>query len=179
MQLDEKTIRSETVYAGRVFTVKHDTIELPDGREATRDIVEHNGGVCVAAIDESQNIYLVDQFRYAFHRVLTEVPAGKLERGEDPAEAARRELREETGLLCDSLEKLGVIYPTTGYCSEQLHLFLATGLTRGEQALDEDEFLNCKTIPLADALAAVYSNAIHDAKTVATILLAVKRLEEK
>ena len=177
MDFFEKTKDSETVYSGRIVTVKRDKVELSDKTEAAREVVEHPGGVVIAAIDDAAQIYVVDQFRYPMQKVLTELPAGKLEWGEDPDKAAERELREETGLTAKEIKRIGEIYPSPGYCGEILYLYLATGLTQGEQELDEGELLRCRRIPFEAALEMVLDNTIKDAKSIALISMAKKYLE--
>ncbi len=176
MEYTEETYSSETVFEGKVFTAKRDVARLHNGKLAAREVVVHTGGVCIAAVDENRNVYLVDQFRYPFMKTVTELPAGKLERGENPDLAAARELKEETGFTAKSLVRVAENYPTPGYCSEILYLYLATGLTAGEQRLDEDEFLNCYKLPLAEAARRVLSGEISDGKTQALLLIADKLL---
>lgn len=178
MEFKEKTHSSETVFVGKVFTVKHDIAELHTGKLASREVVEHTGGVCIAAVDGEKNVYLVDQFRYPFMRTITELPAGKLEKDEDPDLAAARELKEETGFTAKSLVRVAESYPSPGFCSETLYLYLATGLISGEQRLDEDEFLSCYKIPLATAVERVLSGEIFDGKTQTLLLLADKILNK-
>lgn len=176
MKLSEKTLSSETVYDGRIIRVRRDIIELPDGKTAVREVVDHNGGAGVAALDDDGALLLVRQLRYPLGEETLEVPAGKLEKGEDPACAIVRELREETGCTADRIEYLGVNYPTPGYCAEKLYLYLATGLHAGAQQLDEDEYLNVERVPFAEVVRRIYANEIRDSKTVAAVLLAQKRL---
>ena len=137
----EKTLDSDTRFEGRVFTLTVDTVELENGRTSTREVVHHNGGACIAALTENDEVYLVRQFRYAFGQELWELPAGKLEKGEDPFEAAKRELGEECGLTAEHFVDLGPVYPTVGYCTEIIYCWAATGLTPCDMHLDEDEFL--------------------------------------
>lgn len=172
MKLKETTRSSETIFEGKVVHLKRDVVILPDGSEAYREVVEHTGGVCIAAVDDERRVFLVDQFRYPIGAVVTELPAGKLERGEDPYAAAVRELREETGCTADEVRSLGSILPSPGYTSERLHLYLATGLHEGTQSLDDGEFLNCYRIPLSEAVSMVRDNRIEDAKSAALLLLA-------
>ncbi|MEG2677371.1 MAG: NUDIX hydrolase, partial [Oscillospiraceae bacterium] len=117
-----------------------------------------------------------EQFRYPMKEIVLEIPAGKLEWGENPDSAVERELREETGFTADNIEYLGVNYPTPGYCAEKLYLYMATGLHKGEQELDADEYLNVKSVPFSVAVDMVMNNSIKDSKTVAAILLAARRL---
>ena len=172
MILHETATKKEYVYRGKIINVRRDKVAFPNGKESTREIVEHRGAVAVAAVDEEGCIYLVRQFRYAFGEELLEIPAGKLEEGEETAhlEAAIRELREETGLTAQKVDYLGVIYPSVGMLTERIHIYLARGLTQGEMDLDEDEFLNVVTMPFDQLVEQVMDGTITDAKTVATTL---------
>ena len=153
----EQTLSSETLFEGRVIRVTLDKVRLENGRTSTRE-------------NEKGEIYLVRQYRYALGRELIEIPAGKLEKGEDPLEAARRELGEEAGLCAAAWHSLGAVIPTCGYCSEVIHLYAATGLAPVGQHLDEDEFLSLFTLPLKAARSMVLSGEIADGKTVAAVL---------
>ena len=157
-------------YRGRIINLRVDTALLPNGSSATRDVVEHPGGVCVAALTEDGCLLFVRQFRYPYQKVLLELPAGKLDPGEDPLEAGKRELREETGAEAARYESLGELYPSPGYCGEIIHLYAATGLTFGQMSPDEDEFLEVEKIPLEEAARMVLDNEIADAKTQAAVL---------
>ena len=157
MDLTERQLSRETIYEGKILHIYRDDVLLPNGRTSVREVAEHPGGVAIVALDENDNVLTVKQYRYVFSRVLEEIPAGKLERGEDPDEAALRELKEETGA-------------TPGCYSEVLHLYLAEGLTFGEQNPDEDEFLELYRTPFSDMLARVMRGEIEDAKTVCGIL---------
>ena len=169
----ETATKKEYVYRGKIINVRRDEVAFPNGKESTREIVEHRGAVAVAAVDEEGCIYLVRQFRYAFGEELLEIPAGKLEEGEETAhlEAAIRELREETGLTAQQVDYLGVIYPSVGMLTERIHIYLARGLTQGEMDLDEDEFLNVERIPVRELEAMVRRGEIRDAKTISTLFL--------
>ena len=164
------------VFSGRVFAAEVLSVRQSDGRESAREIVKHNGGAAVLPIDDEMNVYVVRQFRSPFMHVLTEIPAGKLEIGEDPKEAAIRELSEETGLIAENVVSLGDIFPTPGYCSEILYLYMATGLKQGECHPDEGEDLRVQKIPFSELLEMVDKNEIHDAKTVVAILQAARRM---
>ena len=166
----EQTLSSETLFEGRVIRVTLDKVRLENGRTSTREVVHHHGGAGIAALDENGNIYLVRQYRYAPDQELIEIPAGKLEPGEDPLEAARRELGEEAGLCAAQWHSLGSIIPTCGYCSEVIYLYAATGLSSVGQHLDEDEFLSLFTLSLETARSMVLSGEITDGKTVAAVL---------
>ncbi len=166
----EKQLSSQEIYQGRVFTVTKDTVQLENGAEGTREVVHHHGGACVAALTEDGRVYLVRQFRYAFGQEIWELPAGKLEPGEDPLEAAKRELGEEAGLAADHWQDLHPVWPTVGYCNEIIYTYLATGLHPVPMHLDEDEFLTPESLPLAEAVAMCLDGRIVDGKTVAALL---------
>ncbi len=174
----EHTVSKETMFAGRVFQVELHSVVLPDGRHASREIVRHNGGACIVALDERQHVYLVRQFRKPYDMEMLELPAGKLELGEDPLVCARRELREETGLDADRITLLSTVYPSPGYCSETLSVYLATGLTVGQSQLDEGEFLDLHVYPLEQALDMIDSGEIRDAKTQIGLLKVARLLSQ-
>lgn len=176
MHLQEKTLTSEVKYEGVIFTITHDTAELENGKTAPRDVLHHNGGVCVIPVTENNEIFLVKQFRYPFQTVTREVPAGKLEKGEDHAECGRRELLEETGCTCSEYIYLGEMLPTPAYNSEITYMYLAKGLTFTSQSLDPDEFLDVERIPLSEAVAQVMDGTIRDGKTQIAILKAARML---
>ena len=172
MKLTEKRISGETVFDGKIMHVRRDVVELSDGSEAFREVVDHSGGVCVLALDDENRVLTVRQFRYPFEQVLQEIPAGKLERGEDPDEAAKRELREETGAVAGRMERLGEIYPTPAYCGEIIRMYLARDLVFGENDLDEGEFLDVVRVPFDELVEKVMTGEIRDAKTVVAVLKA-------
>ena len=180
MDLTEKQISFEYKFQGKIVNMRVDDALLPNGSTAKREIVEHNGGVCVAPLDNDYNLYFVKQFRYPYMEVVTELPAGKLEKGEDPLEAGKRELEEECGIVADKVISLGEIYPTVAYCSEIIRMYAATGLKKTSQRLDEGEFLGVEKVKFTDALEMVMNGDIRDAKTVAAILkLSVLKSEGK
>ena len=170
MNLNEQPLSADYKYRGRIINLRVDTALLPNGSSATREVVEHPGGVCVAALTEDGYLLFVRQFRYPYQKVLLELPAGKLDPGEDPLEAGKRELREETGAEAARYESLGELYPSPGYCGEIIHMYAATGLTFGQMSPDEDEFLEVEKIPLEEAARMVLDNEIADAKTQAAVL---------
>ena len=170
MDLTEKQRSFEYKFKGKIVNLRVDDALLPNGTTAKREIVEHNGGVCVAPLDDEYNLYFVKQFRYPYMEIVTELPAGKLEKGEDPFEAGKRELKEETGAVAQKYVDLGKLYPTPGYCGEIIHMYLATELEFGEQNPDEDEFLEVYKIPLAKAVEMVMNGEIRDSKTQTMIL---------
>lgn len=170
MELLEKTVESQTVFQGRIVTVKLDKAQLPNGRLTSREVVEHPGGVAVLPLDADGCVTLVRQFRYPFQRVLLELPAGKLEKGEDHRACGLRELEEETGMTGGEFTYLGGLYLSPGYSSEVLHLYLARELRQGTSHPDEGEFLNVEKMPFQELLDRVMAGEIHDAKTVAAVL---------
>ena len=170
MELKEKTISSEEIFSGRILHIRRDTVELPGGGRSFREVVDHPGGVCVLALDDENRVLLVRQFRYPYEKVLTELPAGKLEIGEDPEQAALRELREEAGASPGTFQSLGELYPSPGYCGEIIRMYLARKLTFGEASLDEGEFLNVERMDFARLVELVLSGEIRDAKTIAAAL---------
>ncbi len=171
MNLYEKTVSQDVRFSGHIINLRVDDALLPNGNHATREVVEHPGGVCVAALTAERELLFVRQFRYPYGEVLLELPAGKLDRGgEDPLEAGKRELREETGAVANNYRSLGKLYPSPGYCDEIIHLYLAEDLSFGDSEPDEDEFLECERIPLDRAVEMVLQNEITDAKTQVAIL---------
>ncbi|MCD7731192.1 MAG: NUDIX hydrolase [Oscillospiraceae bacterium] len=175
MHLQEKTVGSEPIFDGKIIKVQRDKAELENGAVVNRELVIHPGGVCIVPIDENGNVYLVRQFRYPFQEVLTEIPAGKLEFGENHRDAGLRELKEEIGAECENFEYLGVMYPSVAYLTEKIHMYLATGLKFDRQSLDEDEFLDVIKIPMSDAVKMVVGGEIKDGKTQSALLLAARR----
>lgn len=173
----EQQLSSETLYAGRVFRVSRDTVQLENGAQSLREIVHHHGGACVLALTQEGQVYLVRQYRYAIGREMWELPAGKLEPGEDPFAAAQRELTEETGVTAAHWLPLGAFYPTVGYCTEAIHLYIATGLAPAQMHLDEDEFLEPYTVPLSQLIERILAGEIQDSKTIIACLKAQALLQ--
>ncbi len=177
MKLEEIKKESKTLYEGRVITLEHDLVELPDGSEAKREVVRHPGGVGVVAMDDEGFIYFVRQYRYPFAEITLEIPAGKLDRGgEDTRQAGMRELREETGLTSENFEFLGTFFATPGFCDEKISIYFATGLSQGETDPDEDEFVECEKYKLSDAVKMIENGEIHDMKTVVGVLMVKNKL---
>lgn len=170
MDLTEKTLESQRLFTGKIINLCLDKALLPDGTTANRELVQHPGGVSVAALTENNEIYMVRQFRYPYQEILLELPAGKLERGENPFEAVKREQREETGTTAEEYRYLGEVYPTPGYVDETIRLWACRVKARGEMDLDDDEFLEVEKIPLQKAVEMVLQNEIRDAKTQIGIL---------
>ena len=171
MNLNEKQLNYEYMYEGKIINLRRDTALLPNGNTALREVVEHNGGVCVAALTDNNEVLMVRQFRYPYFETILEIPAGKRDsKDENPLDCGKRELREETGATAQNFVFLGELYPSPGYCGEIIWLYAATSLTFGETDLDEDEFLNLEKIPLEKAVDMILSGEIKDAKTQAAIL---------
>ena len=172
MDLTEKVLKSEPVFDGRVINLRVDTVTLPDGNTSIREVIAHPGGVCVMAVDDEENVFMVRQYRYSTKQVLLEIPAGKLEYGEDYFEAAKRELEEEAGVVAENYVYLGYFYPTPAYCEEKIHMYFASGLTKTRQNLDDDEFLEVEKIPYDSLLEMISKGEIIDGKTALAALRA-------
>lgn len=176
MKLKEEKRTSRYVFKGKILNLRVDTVRLPNGNESTREVVEYAGAVTIVAVDEARRVLLVRQHRYAVGKDLIELPAGKLEAGEDPLACARRELTEETGYRADKWRALSRFYSTPGFTSEKMHLFLATELEPGTPQPDEDEFVEALQVSLNEALRMVDRGDIRDAKSILGLLMAVRYL---
>lgn len=171
MNLTEKQLSSEYIYKGKIINLRRDKALLPNGAVSSREVVEHRGGVCVAALTENDEVLFVKQYRYPYSEVITEIPAGKRDRdGEDPLACGIRELKEETGAEAERFIPLGQLYPSPGYCGEIIWMYAAVGLSYGAQSPDENEFLDVEKIPLETAVEMIISGKIKDAKTQAAVL---------
>lgn len=169
--LAEKPLSEDVAWTGRIFNVNRLQVKLPDGREAVRDVVRHPGAVAIVALTEEGRICLVRQYRTALGRVTVEIPAGKLDPGEDPLECAGRELREETGMVAEKMAFLTTIASSDGFCDELIHIYMATGLSFAESSPDADEFINVDLVEVGELVDAVLDGRIEDAKTVVGALL--------
>lgn len=175
-RLSEKLLTRETVYQGHIINVEHWTVALPNGKDALREVVVHRGASAIVALDDQNRIILVRQARVAVDRLTLEIPAGKLDSAaEDPFDCARRELSEETGMTADHWEKLTCLDTTPGFCSEKIHLYLATGLHEGDTHPDEDEFVDTVRMPLTEAVARVMDGTFRDGKTIVGIMMAAQK----
>lgn len=169
--LEEKKLTSTLIFDGKVVHLYKDTVELPNGEPAIREVIRHTGAVAVLPLTEEGDVIFVKQFRYPFATVLTEIPAGKLDSSEEEiVSAALRELKEETGVSCESLTYIGDLYPSVAILDEVIHMYCAQGLSYGECDPDDDEFLNVVKIPLEKAVEMVLSGEIRDSKTQVAIL---------
>ena len=176
--LEETTAARHVIYRGRIVTLRRDDALLPNGKPCLREVVDHPGGVYIVALTDENELLLVRQFRYPYGEVLLELPAGKLDAGEAPLAAGQRELLEETGALAGSWEDLGLFYPTPGYCAEKIYTYLARELRFEAPKPDEDEFLECERVPLAEAVRMVMAGELSDGKTQAGVLKALFRNQE-
>lgn len=170
MNLKETPITQGYAYKGKIVNLRVDDALLPNGKVAKREVVEHNGGVCVAALTDKKEILLVKQFRYPYGEIIYEIPAGKRDGDEEPLVCGKRELKEETGATAERFIPLGELYPTPGYCGEVIWMFAAFGLSFGEKNPDEDEFLEVERVPFEKAVEMVLKGEIKDAKTQTAIL---------
>lgn len=175
----EKELSRKEFYHGYIVDFCVHQVELEDGKTASREVVHHHGGVSVVALDERGRLLLVRQFRFAAGKELLEIPAGKLEQGEDPMAAAARELEEETGYQAESLELLTEMIPTPGYCTEVIRIYLARGLRRGRQHLDPGEFLSVEAVDFAQAEEMALSGQLPDGKTQLGILALTARMRRE
>jgi len=173
----ERTLHTERIYQGRLVGLRVDTVELPSGRNTKREIVEHGGVAAIVAIDSENNVLLVRQYRKAVEKMLLEIPAGGMEPGEDALVCARRELEEETGFSAERWEELGFFYTSPGFCTEQMHLYLATELRPAENAADDDENIELVRVPLTTAPELIASGEVCDAKSIAGLLIALRRVQ--
>ena len=175
----ERTLHSERIYEGKIVNLRVDTVELPSGRETKREIVEHAGCTAIVALDSENNVLLVRQYRKAAERMLLEIPAGGIETGENPLEGARRELEEETGFSAKKWEELSFFYTSPGFTTEYMHLYLATDLKPAKRAPDDDENIELVRVPLKKTPELIVSREICDAKSIAGLLMALRKFRIK
>jgi ADP-ribose pyrophosphatase len=177
MNYYEKTLNIELIYHGSILNVERLTVELPNGRTAPRDVVRNPGASAIVPVTEDGKIILVEQFRKPIERVSLEIPAGKLDKGEDPDDCAARELKEETGYSAKNIKKILTINPVPAYADEVIHIYLATGLTSGESDPDEDEFISAKAYKPDEVISMIEKGIITDSKTISSVLFAVRMLK--
>jgi ADP-ribose pyrophosphatase len=175
---DFELLESRTVFEGRVLGLDVDRVRLRNGRVSELEVVRHPGAVAIAAMTPDGDVLLVRQFRYATGDWLLEVPAGKLDPGEEPAAAAARELEEETGYRAGRLEPMGWVWTTPGFSNETIHLYLALDLEPARQALEDDEVLTVERLPLGEAVERALDGGLHDSKSVCCILRAARRQQQ-
>lgn len=172
MDLNQKVVDTKEIFDGQVVKLRVDTVELSDGSRHTREVIRHPGGVGILALDENNNVFMVRQYRSGAKGVLLEIPAGKLEYGENPETCGKRELIEETGYAAKTFIHLGNFLVTPAYCEEVINIYLAKELTEKSQHLDDGEFLNVEKIPFDTLYEMVINNEITDAKTIIAVLKA-------
>ena len=172
MDMTEKTLESREVYRGRILHVREDRVRLPNGKEGVREVVEHPGGVAVFAMDDQGRVALVRQYRYPMGEETLELPAGKLEPGEDPRDSGLRELAEETGLVPGTFEDMGCLYSSPGILAERIYLYFAKDLTQGPTHPDDGEFVETVWLPYQDLVDKARRGEIKDGKTLVGILKA-------
>ncbi len=170
IDLVEKQTKENCIFKGKIVNLYVDDVALFDGSASKREYVAHPGGASILAIDKGECVYLIRQFRYPYREVIWEIPAGKLEKGEEAIVTASRELEEEIGFRAGKIQPFGLIYPTPGYTNENLYVFLATELEKTMEHRDEGEFLNVVKMPLKQAYEMVLSGEIHDGKTAYAIM---------
>ena len=169
MNLTEKTVKQNVVFEGKIIRVRCDDARLPDGKPCKREVVDHAGGASVLYVREGK-VLLVRQFRYPYMEETLEIPAGKLNPGEDPAQTAARELAEETGWQPASVEHMFTIYPTPGYSAEKIYIYRAHGVREGQVHPDEDEFVTAAFYPIDEVLSMIEKGEIKDAKTIIAVM---------
>jgi ADP-ribose pyrophosphatase len=179
MVFEETTISSERIYEGRILNLRKDKVHVKDGKTSYREIVEHNGGVALAAVTSEGKMVMVRQYRKAAEKAILEVPAGKIEKGEDHRLTAERELQEETGYTAGRIEYITSFYSSIGYSTEVIYLYFASELTPGETNFDDNESIEILEYPLPELKNMVLSGEIEDAKTICAILLAESILEKE
>lgn len=170
MEFKEETVAQQRVYEGIIVNVRRDQVRLMDGRVTGREVVEHRGGVAIFAMDDQDRVALVRQYRYPMGEETLELPAGKLEKGEDPRDSALRELAEETGLVPETLEEMGVSYSSPGILSERIYLYFAKNLIQGPPQPDDGEFVETLWVPYRQLLDMAARGEIKDGKTLAALL---------
>lgn len=166
MVYEEKTMKCEKIYDGKILNLKVETVEIPGKKYSKREIIEHPGGVGIIALTEDNHVVLVKQYRKAIEKPLIEIPAGRLEVNEEPIETAKRELKEETGYITEDLKYLLEFYTSPGYCNEKIYLFLAKGLTKGETSFDDGEYCETLTYSIDELCKMIDRGEIMDSKTI-------------
>ena len=170
MTFEEKTLESERIYEGKILNLRKDTVTVENGT-SMREIVEHNGGAVIVPVTDDRKVIMVKQYRKPARRVMLEVPAGKIDPGEDHYTTAVRELREETGYTAENVRFLTMMYPSVGYSEEKLYIYMVTGLTPGETDPDENEAIDVVEIPLDEIHKMIMEGKIEDAKTIAGVMM--------
>jgi ADP-ribose pyrophosphatase len=178
-KLSEQKIRSEKLFDGQILKLYFDHVRLPNGKTATREKISHPGAVGIVPVTDDGNVLLVRQYRYPVNDITIEIPAGKIDKQEEPEKCAKRELAEEVGAVNGNLKLLSSFYTTPGFCDEILHLYIATGFEISDNNLDEDEFLDIVSIKLDEAVKWIIEGRIKDSKTIIGILMALNFLNNE
>lgn len=179
-KLQEEMLSSQDIFKGKILDVKMDTVRLPNGKTATRELIRHIGAVCIVAVTEDDEVIVEHQYRYPFDEVVVEIPAGKLDsKDEDSADAAERELMEETGITAGDMTYMGKFYPTCGYSDEVIHMYLARNLSFGDRNLDDDEFLDVRAVPIESLVEDIMAGKIPDGKTQAAVMRAYYMIKDR
>ena len=179
-KLQEEMLSSQDIFKGKILDVKMDTVRLPNGKTATRELIRHIGAVCIVAVTEDDEVIVEHQYRYPFDEVVVEIPAGKLDsKNEDPADAEERELMEETGVTAGDMTYMGKFYPTCGYSDEVIHMYLAKNLSFGDRNLDDDEFLDVRAVPIESLVEDIMAGKIPDGKTQAAVMRAYYMIKDR
>lgn len=176
MTYEEKTMKSDKLYEGKIINLRIDTVELPDKKYSKREIVEHPGGVAIVGVTDENEILLVRQYRKAVDKILLELPAGKIEVNEEPKETALKELKEETGYSTEKLEYLLEFYTSPGFSTEKVYIFLAEDMQKGEQELESGEYIDVESYKIDDLLEMIKKGEIIDSKTIIGIYTMKNRL---
>lgn len=176
MTFEEKTMKTENIYKGKILNLRIDTVELPDKKYSKREIVEHPGSVGIIPVTEEGELILVKQYRKAVESSLLEIPAGKLEVNEEPKETALRELKEETGITPKKLEYISEFYTSPGFSNEKIYLFIATGLSEGIAELDDGEYIEISKVKLDELSKMIKKGEIVDSKTIIGVYMAIEYL---
>lgn len=171
-KLIEEKVASQVLYKGVIVNVRKDTVLLPNGKEASREVIEHPGAVAIVPVTDAGEYILVRQYRHATGEILLEIPAGKLDKGEAPDDCARRELEEETGYAASELKRIASVFTTPGFTNEIIHIYLARGLTATSQHTDEDEFLEVEYYSRETVRTMLANGELKDAKTALGLLMA-------
>ncbi len=179
MIVEEKTISSEMIYEGAILNLRKDKVTVKDGKTAYREIIEHNGAVALVPVTDSGNVVMVKQYRKACEKALLEIPAGKIDKGEEAYVCAARELREETGYTAQNIELMSEFYVACGYSGEKISVYLCTGLNPGDTDFDEDEALDIIEIPFDELYNMCMNGELEDSKTIVGILMAKEKLAKK
>lgn len=179
LNLEEKRIKSQNIYEGVLLQLNKDIVELPDKKKSIREFIHLYGAVAIVPFLNNGNIIMEKQYRYPINRIVTEIPAGKIDKDEDPLKAAKRELKEETGYTAKTWINIGIYEPSPAYCDEKIYLYIAKDLQKGNQLLDDGEFINIEEIPIKELIKDIMNGEIQDGKTQVALLKTYYLLEQE